>query len=148
MVMLEGEVESLKKHKQLVEQVVWWIHVISVIWIDHWLWQYRDQLAELVIERDDLARRLQTTEKETEELRGLNSSLSTGQQQRLEVNYTSLPYLSDLAFNKSKFSIQESRNLSGELIALQEQLREVQCGSSRGIGEGLTELNPAVRQEV
>ena len=86
-------------------------------------------------------------EKETEELRVVNSSLSTGQQQRLEVTNASLSYFSDLYFIYN-FPIQESRNLSGELTALQEQLREVQCGSSRGIGEGLTELNPAVRQEV
>ena len=96
MVTLEGEVEFLKKNKQLVEQV----HMKCIqrmFYIDRFIkhfyfsMQYREQLTEVVIERDDLARRIQAIEKEVEELKGLNNSLSTGQQQRLEV--TPSPFL-------------------------------------------------------
>ena len=105
MVALEAEVEALKKNKHLVDQ-------------------YRDRLTELVIERDDLSRRITDSDALVAQLREEVASLSAGQHQRLS----------------------DARTLTEELIALQEQVRELEKG--RGIGEGITELNPEIRQEI
>ena len=94
--------EALKKNKSLVEQ-------------------YRDQLAELTIERDDLTHQLREAAAATSQLRGENASLSAGQQERLV----------------------ETRTLAEELQMAQQQLER-----GRGIGEGFTELNPTVKQEL